>query len=68
MSRLRMSCHNLRIETGRYLAKTSNSSRPTACSNGMVDDEIHFVTDYGITRIIGTFCTTLFQRKKSITA
>jgi len=49
------------METGRYHAKTSNSSKCIYCKNGMVDDEAHFTMECRDNT--GTFCTNLLSRK-----
>ena len=46
MCRLRVSCHNLRIETGRYKRPQIPAEQRIClyCNSGMVDDEKHFIT------------------------
>jgi len=45
LSGLRMSCHSLRVETGRYQRPPTPANKRTCiymyCKNGMVDDEAH---------------------------
>ncbi|MCG8430841.1 MAG: hypothetical protein MJA29_06695, partial [Candidatus Omnitrophica bacterium] len=43
ISRLRMSAHNLRIETGRYNNLARNERICLLCNSGQVEDEIHFM-------------------------
>ena len=52
MCRLRVSCHNLRIETGRYKRPQIPADQRIClyCNSGMVDDEKHFITGCRITQ------------------
>ena len=65
MCRLRVSCHNLRIETGRYKRPQIPAEQRIClyCNSGMVDDEKHFITGCRITGLQRYFVQSCFKRQ-----
>ena len=45
LTKLRISAHNLEIETGRYKKIPSSSRKCTVCDQNKVEDEMHFLLE-----------------------